>query len=72
MIDKMASGFGELVVGRHVQGPADLVNENANMSGGALGGGTAALTRQLVLRPTTGLGRADAVIDRLFLAQPAT
>ncbi|WP_155371041.1 phytoene desaturase family protein [Catellatospora vulcania] len=68
MIDKLAPGFGELVVGRRVQGPQDLVNENANMSGGALGGGTAAITQQLVLRPTPGLGRADTVIDRLFLA----
>ncbi|MEV0459212.1 phytoene desaturase family protein [Catellatospora methionotrophica] len=68
MIDRLAPGFRELVLGRHVQGPADLVNENANMSGGALGGGTAALTQQLVLRPTPGLGRADTVIDRLYLA----
>ncbi|GAB4061056.1 phytoene desaturase family protein [Catellatospora paridis] len=67
MVDKLAPGFGELVVGRCVQGPKDLVNENANMSG-ALGGGTAALTQQLVLRPTPGLGLADTVIDRLYLA----
>ncbi|MDI1460660.1 NAD(P)/FAD-dependent oxidoreductase [Catellatospora sp. KI3] len=68
MVDKLAPGFRELVIARQVQGPADLVQENANMIGGALGGGTAALSQQLLLRPTPGLGRSDTVIDRLYLA----
>ncbi|MEV4410820.1 NAD(P)/FAD-dependent oxidoreductase [Catellatospora sp. NPDC049609] len=68
MIAELAPGFRDLVVGRHVQSPSELVNENANMIGGALGGGTAALTQQVFLRPTPGLGRSDTVIDRLFLA----
>lgn len=68
MIDKLAPGFRDLVLGRHISGPADLVQENANMIGGALGGGTAAITQQVCLRPTPGLGRSDTVVDRLYLA----
>ncbi|GAA2511433.1 NAD(P)/FAD-dependent oxidoreductase [Pilimelia columellifera] len=67
-LERHAPGFRQLVVGRHVAGPADLEAQNPSLVGGALGGGTAAAYQQLFLRPTPGLGRADTVVDGLFLA----
>jgi phytoene dehydrogenase-like protein len=68
VLEEQAPGFGRLVVGRHVAGPADLEQENPGLVGGALGAGTAAAYQQLFFRPVPGLGRADTVVDRLFLA----
>jgi phytoene dehydrogenase-like protein len=67
-LEQHAPGFGRLVVGRRVAGPADLEEENPSLVGGALGGGSSAVYQQLVLRPVPGLGRADTPVDRLFLA----
>lgn len=64
VLEDHAPGFGSLVVGRYVQGPADLARENLSL----LGGGTAAASQQLMFRPVPGLGRADTPIDRLYLA----
>jgi phytoene dehydrogenase-like protein len=66
--ERHAPGFGDLVVGRAVASPAGLQAENASLVDGAIGGGTAALSQQLIFRPTPGLGRADTPVDRLFLA----
>jgi len=68
VLEQAAPGFGRLVVGRHVAGPADLERENPSLVGGALGAGTAAPYQQLVFRPVPGLGRADTPVDRLYLA----
>jgi len=68
VIEEHAPGFGTLVAGRHVFGPADLEKADPSLVGGALGGGTAAAYQQLFLRPVPGLGRADTPVDRLFLA----
>lgn len=68
VMEQYAPGFGSLVVGRHVAGPADLEAENPSLFGGAIGGGTSAPYQQLFFRPVPGLGRADTPIDRLFLA----
>jgi phytoene dehydrogenase-like protein len=67
-LERHAPGFSASIVGRHVAGPNDLSDENANLVGGALGGGTAAIHQQLIFRPMAGLGRADTPIDGLFLA----
>jgi len=67
-IERHAPGFGDQVVGRAVSSPAGLQAENANLDDGAVGGGTAALSQQLVFRPIPGLGRADTPVDRLYLA----
>jgi phytoene dehydrogenase-like protein len=67
-IERHAPGFGATVLGRRVAGPAELEAENDNLVGGALAGGTSAIHQQLFLRPVPGLGRADTVVDRLFLA----
>jgi phytoene dehydrogenase-like protein len=68
VLERAAPGFGRLVRGRHVAGPAELAAGNPSLVGGALGGGTSAAYQQLFLRPVPGLGRADTPVDRLFLA----
>jgi phytoene dehydrogenase-like protein len=56
------------VLARHVQSPADLEGSDANLDGGALNGGTAAIHQQLFFRPTPGLGRPETVVPGLYLA----
>lgn len=68
VLERHAPGFGRLVRGRHVAGPADLQRGDPSLVGGAVGGGTSAAYQQLFFRPIPGLGRADTPIDRLFLA----
>ncbi len=68
VIERHAPGFRDLVVGRHLHGPAELERDNPNAVGGAINAGTAALHQELVMRPTPGLGRSDTPVDRLFLA----
>ncbi|MEN3362351.1 MAG: hypothetical protein V7637_6333 [Mycobacteriales bacterium] len=68
VIERHAPGFTDLVVGRHVLGPADLREHDRSLVGGAINAGTAAIHQQLVFRPAPGLGRADTPVDRLFLA----
>ncbi|HEY7224194.1 MAG TPA: NAD(P)/FAD-dependent oxidoreductase [Micromonosporaceae bacterium] len=68
VIEATAPGFADRVLARHIAGPAQLQEENANLVAGALAGGTNAMHQQLFLRPVPGLGRADTPIDRLYLA----
>ncbi len=68
VIERHAPGFRDLVLGRYVQGPAELEGRNPGLLGGAINGGSAAIHQQLIFRPVPGLGRADTPIDRLFLA----
>jgi phytoene dehydrogenase-like protein len=70
-IERFAPGFGDLVLARHVQTPADLYACDANLVGGATNGGTAAVHQQLVLRPIPGPGRAETPVPGLFLASAA-
>jgi phytoene dehydrogenase-like protein len=67
-IERLAPGFRERIVGRHVMAPPDLERENRNLVGGAINGGTAQLHQQLVLRPIPGSGRPGTPIAGLFLA----
>ena len=67
-IEALAPGFRALVRGRHVLTPAGLESRDANLVNGALNGGTAQLHQQLIFRPTTGLGRPETGIRRLYLA----
>jgi phytoene dehydrogenase-like protein len=67
-ISRVAPGFAETVLARHVQSPADLQSANANLQGGAVDGGTSAVHQQLFFRPTPGLGRPETPLDGLFLA----
>lgn len=67
-MEAFAPGFGELVIGRHVQGPAQLQAGDRNLHGGAINAGTAALHQQLIFRPVPGLARPETVIPGLYLA----
>ncbi len=67
-IERHAPGFGELVLDRWIQAPADLQAVNANLYGGAVGGGTASIHQELVFRPVPGLARAETPVDGLYLA----
>lgn len=67
-IERHAPGFHDLVLRRTVQGPTDLQDDDANLVGGAVNGGTAQLQQQLVFRPLPGPGGARTVVDRLYLA----
>ncbi len=67
-IDELAPGFRSLIAARHVMTPAAFEAADANLRGGAVGGGTQQLHQQLVFRPTPGLGRPSTPIAGLFLA----
>lgn len=67
-IERHAPGFGDQVLARRVLAPADLQARNANLDGGAINGGTAALSQELVFRPYPGMGRAGTPVRGLFLA----
>jgi phytoene dehydrogenase-like protein len=67
-IEARAPGFGDTVVARRVLSPVDLESVDANLSLGAVGGGTSSISQQLFFRPVPGLGRAETPIDGLYLA----
>lgn len=67
-IEARAPGFRSRVTGRHVLSPPALEALDANLAGGALGGGTTALSQQVVFRPLPGLGRAETPVRGLYLA----
>jgi phytoene dehydrogenase-like protein len=67
-LESFAPGFRDLVVGRYAQFPGDLESANPNLAGGAVNGGTAAISQQLFLRPTPGLGRPETPVAGLYLA----
>jgi len=70
-LERFAPGFGSRVLTRRVLGPRELEARNANLIGGAVGGGTAQLHQELVFRPVPGLGRAETGIGGLYLGSAA-
>src|SRR5215470_6643681 len=68
VIEGHAPGFRNHILARSVTGPVQFEAGNANLSGGSVNAGTAAIHQQLFFRPVPGLGRADTPIDRLYLA----
>jgi phytoene dehydrogenase-like protein len=72
VIEAHAPGFRDRVTGRHLQRPSDLFAADANLVGGALGGGTNQIHQQLLLRPVPGTGRPETVIGGLYLGSAAT
>jgi phytoene dehydrogenase-like protein len=70
-IERLAPGFGSTIAARRVLGPRELEARNANLIGGAVGGGTAQLHQELVFRPVPGLGRAETGIGGLYLGSAA-
>src|SRR4029079_6786785 len=69
-IESYAPGFGQHVQARRILGPTELERRNANLVGGAIGGGTSALHQQLIFRPIPGRGPAPTPAQRVFLRAP--
>jgi phytoene dehydrogenase-like protein len=67
-IEAHAPGFGSRVLARRVLSPPELERRDANLVGGAVGGGSSALDQQLIFRPVPGLGRAGTPVRGLYLA----
>jgi phytoene dehydrogenase-like protein len=68
-VERRAPGFRALVRARHVLTPASFHGLDANLVGGAVNGGTAALRQQLFLRPTPSLhGGVRTPVRGLYLA----
>ncbi|MET0998400.1 MAG: NAD(P)/FAD-dependent oxidoreductase [Marmoricola sp.] len=65
--EKLAPGFGSLVLERRILGPVELESRDANLIGGAINGGTSQLHQELVFRPVPGLGRAETGVPGLYL-----
>ena len=70
-IERFAPGFRELILARHVLGPADLEDRNANLVGGDVGGGSYAL-RQVIFRPVPSLAPYRTPIRGLYIGSAAT
>lgn len=66
--ERLAPGFTSRIRARRVLGPRELEARDANLVGGAIGGGTSQLHQQLVFRPIPGRGRAETPIKGLYLA----
>ena len=66
-IERNAPGFTSRIQARRILGPREMQQRNANLVGGALGGGTAALHQELVFRPISGWGRAETPVKGLYL-----
>jgi phytoene dehydrogenase-like protein len=67
-VERMAPGFRDRIVERHVMSPRRMEAADANLVGGAINGGTAQIHQQLVFRPVGGLGRPETPVSGLFLA----
>ena len=70
-LERFAPGFGDVVLARHVAGPAWYEDYNANDVGGDINGGSFA-GLQLVFRPTIGLHPYRTSNPRLFVCSSST
>jgi len=70
-VERFAPGFRELILARHVLGPADLERRNANLVGGDVGGGTYTLN-QVIFRPSPSLSPYHTPIRGVYLTGAAT
>jgi phytoene dehydrogenase-like protein len=67
-VERLAPGFGELIIARDIQTPEDLAANDRNLVGGAINGGTAQLYQQAIFRPYPGIGNPATPVPGLFLA----
>lgn len=70
-VERFAPGFRDLILARHVMGPADLQARNGNLVGGDVGAGSYRL-RQVVFRPVPALSPYRTPLDGLFLGSAST
>ncbi|GAB77909.1 Phytoene dehydrogenase-related protein [Austwickia chelonae] len=71
MMDRFAPDWRDLIVERWEQTPADLERADANLGGGAVGGGTQQLFQQAIWRPFTGAGGPRTHVGGLYLGSAA-
>jgi phytoene dehydrogenase-like protein len=67
-VERLAPGFRDRIIARHVLTPPAMEAMDANLVHGAINGGTAQVHQQLVFRPGSGLGRSETPVTGLFLA----
>ncbi|HEX6152072.1 MAG TPA: NAD(P)/FAD-dependent oxidoreductase [Solirubrobacterales bacterium] len=67
-VERLAPGFRDRIISRHVQTPLYLERHNRNLVGGAINGGTAQLYQQAIFRPYPSLGRPTTPVRGLYLA----
>ncbi len=70
-IERFAPGFRELILARHILGPADLQARNANLVGGDVGGGSYVL-HQVIFRPVPSLAPYRTPVGGLYIGSAAT
>jgi phytoene dehydrogenase-like protein len=70
-IERYAPGFRSRIRARRILAPPTLQAMNANLHGGAINGGTAAMHQQVVYRPVPGTGRPETPVGGLYLASAA-
>jgi len=70
-IERFAPGFRDLILARHILGPADLQARDANLVGGDVGGGSYAL-RQVIFRPVPSLAPYRTPVRGLYIGSAAT
>jgi phytoene dehydrogenase-like protein len=70
-IERFAPGFRQLILERHVCGPADFERYNPNYVGGDINGGVQDL-RQLYTRPVVRLDPYSAPVDGLYICSSST
>ncbi len=70
-VERFAPGFRDLILARHVLGPADLERRNPNLLGGDVGAGSYSLD-QTVFRPLPSLNPYRTPVRGLFLGSAAT
>ena len=67
-IEAHAPGFRDRIIARHILTPPEFEEQDRNLVGGVINGGTAQLHQELIFRPVPGLGRAGTAIPGLYLA----
>lgn len=70
-IERFAPGFRDVVLARHLQGPADLEQGDENLVGGDVGGGSYALD-QTIFRPLPALVPYATPLRGLWLGSAST
>ncbi len=70
-VERFAPGFRDLILARHVMGPAELQARNDNLVNGDVGGGSYAID-QLIFRPLPALIPYRTPVRGLYLGSAAT
>ncbi len=70
-VERFAPGFRDLILARHVLGPADLERRDANLVEGDVGGGSYTLD-QVIFRPLPSVSPYRTPVRGLYLGSSAT